>query len=571
MDIMQQDFLVYARAFHFLRPEWLAALVPVVIGWFWHRRAARGDPIPAAHIAPHLLTALTIDRKSSGRARHAALVAAVLACLTFATAGPAWQRIPNPFVSETAPLVVVLDMSEMMYANDIQPSRLERAKMKVRDLVALRTGARTALVAYAGTAHLVLPPSEDPDLIQPFLDGLTPEIMPKAGRDASAGLSLAADILQSQETPGSMVFVTGGIDERDLSAFRQHFSENPAAGISALILGTDKGGPVTRPDGTFVTGSGGERVIAAVKDTDLKRLRDAGVSVVRAGIGNKDIIAVERQVASDLQAALNADSDADFKDMGWLFVWPAAFLCLFWFRKGWTFRLATVFVSGLLMFSAPESGHAQSDGTRSTRAARQSEVQENSFNQMVFDWFYTRDQQGRFAFEHREYSKAGDLFTDPMWKGVALYEAGRYEDAAAAFANDTSAWGLFNRGNALVKARTYADAIPAYEQALKEDPDNPSINHNLEAVRNIIAYLERVREQSDRGAGAEVDGGADAVVFDKQSDGGFEYVVDDKDRLEIQSAEKWMRAVDTRSADFLRTKFALEAYNADRPPAGDGQ
>lgn len=571
MDIMQQDFLVYARAFHFLRPEWLVALVLIAAGWFWHRRDAKRGPSWTTHIAPHLLAALTINSKSTGRAMQAGLVAAVLACLTFATAGPAWKRIPNPFVSETAPLVVVLDMSELMYANDIQPSRLERAKMKVRDLVALRAGARTALVAYAGTAHLVLPPSEDPDLIQPFLDGLTPEIMPKKGRDATAGLTLAVDILKGQETPGSMVFVTGGVDERDLPAFRQHFSEKPAAGVSALILGTDKGGPVTRPDGTFVTGQSGERVIAAVKDADLKRLRDAGVSVVRAGVGNKDIVAVERQVASNLQAALNADSDADFEDMGWMFVWPAALLCLLWFRKGWTFRLAIALASTLLVFSAPEPSLAQSDGTRSTRAARQSEVQENSFKQTVFDWFFTRDQQGRFAYEKREYSKAGDLFTDPMWKGAALYEAGRYEDAAAAFANDTSAWGLFNRGNALVKARTYVDAIPAYEQALKEDPDNPVIRHNLEAVRNIIAYLERAREQSDRGAGAEVDGGADAVVFDKQSDEGFEYVIDDKDRLEIQSTEKWMRAVDTRSADFLRTKFALEAYNADKPTAGDGQ
>ena len=571
MDIIQQDFLVYARAFHFLRPEWLVALVLIVIGWFWHRRAAKEGFNSATHIAPHLLAALTINSKSTGLALQAGLVAAALACLTVATAGPAWKRIPNPFVSETAPLVVVLDMSELMYANDIQPSRLERAKMKVRDLVALRAGARTALVAYAGTAHLVLPPSEDPDLIQPFLDGLTPEIMPKKGRDAAAGLTLAVDILKSQETPGSMVFVTGGVDGRDLSAFQQHFSEEPAAGVSALILGTDKGGPVTRPDGTFVTGQSGERVIAAVKEADLKRLRDAGVSVVRAGVGNKDIVAVERQVASNLQAALNADSDADFEDMGWMFVWPAAFLCLFWFRKGWTFRLAIALAATVLVFSAPEPSFAQSDGTRSTRAARQSEVQENSVKQTVFDWFFTRDQQGRFAYEKREYSKAGDLFTDPMWKGAALYEAGRYEDAAAAFANDTTAWGLFNRGNALVKARTYVDAIPAYEQALKEDPDNPVIRHNLEAVRNIIAYLERAREQSDRGAGAEVDGGADAVVFDKQSDAGFEYVVDEKDRLEIQSAEKWMRAVDTRSADFLRTKFALEAYNADKPAAGDGQ
>ena len=64
-------------------------------------------------------------------------------------------------MEDTAPLVIAIDLSQTMDAIDIAPSRLERVKLKVRDLLALRAGARTAIVAYAGSAHIVLPLTDD--------------------------------------------------------------------------------------------------------------------------------------------------------------------------------------------------------------------------------------------------------------------------------------------------------------------------------------------------------------------------------------------------------------------------
>ena len=169
-------------AFHFLRPNWLWALVPTLALYLLVHRGL--DPerqwrrLVAAELLPHL-------RVSGGKGqwfRPIHLITAVLVLAIVAAAGPTWQREISPFTEDAAPLVIALDLSPSMNAVDVQPTRLERAKQKVRDLLAQRPGARTALIVYAGTAHMVLPPSDDPSVYETFLSDLETNIMPVAGQ-----------------------------------------------------------------------------------------------------------------------------------------------------------------------------------------------------------------------------------------------------------------------------------------------------------------------------------------------------------------------------------------------------
>ena len=190
---------------HFLRPAWLWGLVPVAVLFLVLSR--RSDPRRRwkPMIAPHLLDHLTIRPRGRVWIRpiHQVTAAAALACV--AVAGPTWEREVSPFAEDTAPLVIALDLSQTMDAIDVQPTRLERAKQKIRDLLALRTGARTALIVYAGSAHTVLPPSTDAAMFETFLDGLSTSIMPSPGKDPSAALSLADSILARDSVPGSIL------------------------------------------------------------------------------------------------------------------------------------------------------------------------------------------------------------------------------------------------------------------------------------------------------------------------------------------------------------------------------
>jgi Ca-activated chloride channel family protein len=169
----------------------------------------------------------------------------------------------------------------------------------------------------------------------------------------------------------------------------------------------------------------------------------------------------------------------------------------------------------------------------------------------------TPDQQARRAYEALEFREAWERFEDPAWRGAAAYDSGLYEESAAAFGRIATAEGFFNRGNAFMKSGSYGKAIVAYEQAVAEAPDWVEARENLELATYTLEYIENVREQSDTGDESEL--GADDYVFDNTKERGLEVEITEQSTIEMESAEKWMRGVDTETRDFLRTRFLLEA------------
>ena len=169
----------------------------------------------------------------------------------------------------------------------------------------------------------------------------------------------------------------------------------------------------------------------------------------------------------------------------------------------------------------------------------------------------TPDQQGRLAYENLEFSEAADLFEDPMWKATAAYASGRYTEAADTFGRIPNAEGFYNRGNAFMKGREYGKAITAYEQAVADAPEWIESAENLQLSRYVLEYIEGTREQLDTGDESEL--GADDYKFDNTRERGLEMIITQQSTIELESADKWMRSVDTEISDFLRTRFELEA------------
>ena len=112
--------------------------------------------------------------------------------------GPTWRRELPPFVEDKAPLMIVLALSTSMDQADVAPTRLERAKQKIRDLLGVRAGARSGLIAYAGTAHLVMPLTDDRSVIEPFLAALATGLMPGDGKNVTSAVSLATQFLAAE-------------------------------------------------------------------------------------------------------------------------------------------------------------------------------------------------------------------------------------------------------------------------------------------------------------------------------------------------------------------------------------
>jgi Ca-activated chloride channel family protein len=175
-------------------------------------------------------------------------------------------------------------------------------------------------------------------------------------------------------------------------------------------------------------------------------------------------------------------------------------------------------------------------------------------------WF-TADQQAQRSYNKLDFEQAYERFEDPAWKGMAAYDLGLYLEAAATFGRLPSAEGFYNRGNAFLKGREYAKAIVSYKQAVIEVPDWREAQDNLELALYTLEYIEQAREES----GTDGQLGADDLVYDNTSERGDEMEVTDQSTVELESAEKWMRGVDTDTSEFLRVRFLLEANRRASP------
>ena len=435
-------------ALHFLRPVWLLALVP--IAGLVTVLSLRANPARQwrGAIAPHLLAHLLVSVSGRSRCRPLHLLGLFCVLAAVGVAGPTWEREASPFTEDTAPLVIALDVSRTMNAVDVQPTRLERAKQKVRDLLVRRAGARTALVAYAGTAHTVLPLADDPSVFETFLASLETDVMPVAGQDAAAALGVATTLLDRDDVPGSILFLTDHIAVEEVAAFVAHQRQGGAA-VLMLAVGTTTGGAVRAPDGQLEADTQGRPVLATLQREGFEQLaQEAGVFVASVTVDDADLARVQRRDESHLQQVRQEDETARWRDAGYWLVYPVALLTLLWFRKGWTIRWARwVVLAAVLPLTGCASGAAGVSDT------------------WFLDVWLTPDQQGRRLYERGEFAAAADRFEDPHWTGVAFYRAGALEQSLVALARIDSSEALFNAGNASARLGRYVEAVASYEAA----------------------------------------------------------------------------------------------------------
>jgi Ca-activated chloride channel family protein len=502
--------------FHFLRPEWLWG-VPAAQLLFW--AVSRREDLRArwgSIIAPHLLDHLIVGRRETRRLRPVHLTAAVIALAAVALAGPTWERERPPFLQDKAPLAIAIDLSSTMDATDVSPSRIERAKLKTRDLLAQRPGARTALLAYAGSAHLVLPLTDDVNLIRTYLDSLSTGLMPVAGKDTAAAVAAAEKALADEPTPGTILLLTDGVEPRAFAALAKPGRKNETMVLAIGTIGGREAGTSTAPP----------------LDADaLRRLKsETGVAVTASTGDDSDVDWIARRIQSHFERQ-QAEGSTRWNDVGWWLTIPIAILGALWFRRGWTIRWVGALA---LLLALPSAQPAKATEWR--------------------DLWLAPDQQGRIAFERGDYVRAAQLFADPAWRGVALYRAGAYADASAAFALVDSAAGYFNQGDALARQGALQAAAASFRDALKLDPHLAGAKANLDLVQELLRKKDKPDDQQQANESLDPEENPDSVQFDEKAKNGM------VDRVQAQqTADMWMRTIQTTPAQLLRRKFALEA------------
>jgi Ca-activated chloride channel family protein len=295
--------------FHFIRPWWLLALLP--IAWLWWRLRQRGDAsqawrdIIAPHLLPHLLTGQ--DRKKRLGPLEWLGIGWLISVI--AIAGPTWKHEPAPFADDTAALAIVVKVTPSMMTEDVQPSRLTRAEEKIHDLLEQRAGAKTALIAYAGTAHVVMPLTKDGGIIDTFARALNPKIMPGDGDAAGDALELADKTL-AEAGSGSILWITDGIaaEQRPALAAWRKSSSTTVRLLPLLLPGQEL-----------------DAVSAAA--------RAANASLVNLSADDSDVSSLAR--AARFATAGVGEASERWMESGYWLTPVLALLALPFFRRGW--------------------------------------------------------------------------------------------------------------------------------------------------------------------------------------------------------------------------------------------
>ncbi len=459
--------------FQFLRPEWLLALPAVIAATVFLARRRLGAGGWQTVVAPGLKPYVLARGAASGRDARWWLtgIGGMLAVL--ALAGPAWERIEQPVFRSDQALVIALDLSRSMDAQDLAPSRLMRARLKILDILERRGSGQTALVVYSSNAFTVTPLTTDTDTIAALVASLSTDIMPSRGSYPIAAINKGRRLLeQAGAAFGEILLITDGGAS---PAAERVARELKAAGysLSVLAVGTREGAPIPRPNGGFVTGPAGEIAVPRLEVNGLERLAAAGGG--RFSLLTTDDRDLDRLLSGELgQRSAAADSMAtdQWREEGpWLLLAlvPLAALA---FRRGWV----AVVVVALLPLAEPAEAS------------------------LWDDLWLTRDQQARRALESGDADAAVALFEDPEWRAVASYRAGDYADSAAAFAERDDGRSLYNLGNALVRQGRLEPALDAYEQALEANPDDEDARYNRDLVRQL---LEQQQQQQQEGQGEQ--------------------------------------------------------------------
>ncbi|WP_166217575.1 tetratricopeptide repeat protein [Pseudomonas atagonensis] len=444
---------------HWFRPWWLL-LLPL-LGWLlwqlWHRqkRAGRWQMIlPPAFHSTLLSGGSGRDSKLPWIALGGAWLLTVLALL-----GPSWERVEQTSQKPADPLVVVLELTPEMLATDSPPTRLEQARRKLFDLLQARSDAQTAIVVYAGSAHTLVPLSDDLATSRNLLNALKPSLMPEAGHRADLGVSKALALLkQGALGQGRILLIGSSLSEEERQGIRRALS-GQSAQLLMLGIGTAEGAPIAQEDGSFLKDEQGAIRVPQLDSAGLNAFLNAvGGEYRSAHLDESDLGALglldgPRSLRDDGQT-VRLDTWAD---QGYWLLLPLLLLAACAGRRGWLFCLP-------LLFCLPQPSYA-----------------------FDFEDLWLRpDQQGLHLLKQKRPAEAAQHFDDHQWQGVALYEAGDYSGAAQRFAEGSDARAHYNRGNALAKSGELDAAIDAYEQALELQPDLRPAQTNKALVENLL-------------------------------------------------------------------------------------
>lgn len=453
--------------------KWLLLIIPLVgLLIFMHRqRATRLALLISSNVWE---TVIPGRRKKHGHRRTILRLLALL-CIGLALTRPQWGSRWEEVKQRGLDIIIVLDTSKSMLAEDIKPNRLKQAQWAVRDFVKQLKGDRIGLIAFAGSSFLQCPVTIDYAAFTMMLDDLYAGIIPRGGTAIEQALKTAADSFDTQsEADRVMILITDGDDHEGDPVRMAEQLRKDGIKLFCIGVGTLTGELVPTTEG-YVKDQQGRVVKSSLNEGLLEKLaRETGGFYVRSAPGDFGLDRIYKLGISDLQRDEQESRLAKVYEER--FGWFAAAALLFLLTEG-LFRPASLLIL-LLLFS-----------TQKTEAASwEKAYRKGDYTNALLEI----DELAKKFPDIGRYNRGNVLYRQKDFQGSEK----AYSSAAAQTANNTlKQKAFYNRGTALLAGTTQqtnaifdvaAQAAALFELALALKPDDQAAKQNFERAINLV-------------------------------------------------------------------------------------
>lgn len=477
---------------HFQYIEYFIALAAVPLMIFFYFQLLKWKKKTEKKIGdPRLVKELTLQYSPKRFLTKFVLFAVAFALCAFAVAGLVMPDGTQKINRKGTDLIIALDVSKSMLANDIQPSRLARAKQLISKIIDNSPDDRIGLVIFAGRAYLQMPLTIDHEAAKMYLSAASPADVPTQGTVISDALRMCyAAFNPNDKTFKSVLLVSDG-EDHDNDAIRVT-KELAKEGImvNTVGIGSPEGAPILDPTtGQYLKDNKGQVVITKLNEKELSDIAKAGHGIYQL-YSNTDAIAanIKDQLASiGKEASISDSSYTAFKQYFQYFLGAAFILLLieFFFSEKRKLKIKGIvsvfFLVGLSMSSF--SQNIKSSIIKGNKAYK-----ENNYN--------VAEDEYRDALKNSENNVTANYnMGNALYKNNNTDEAIKYYDNAIEHSTDNliKQKAFYNKGVAYQKAKKLPECINAYENALVLNPNDEDARQNLQR-----ALTEQKKQQQNQ-------------------------------------------------------------------------
>ena len=492
--------------FRFAHPDflYLLFLLPALVLFFtyariWKRRAIK------RYGNPNLLAELMPDVSKKRPHIKFWLLFSALTTIIFMIAGPQFGSKLETVKKEGVEIMVCLDVSNSMLAEDVSPNRLDKSKQMLAKLTDGFTNDKVGLIVFAGEAFTQLPITSDYVSAKMFLSSINPSMVSSQGTSIGAAINLAVRSFTPNETSEkTIILITDGENHEDDAIGASKDALEKGIRVNIVGMGLSKGAPIPI-DGhnNYMKDKSGNVVISKLNEKMCQEIAAAGEGIyVRADNTNAALKTIQKEIdkmnKSEIESKVYSAYDEQFQLLAWIALFLLIVEYLLLDRKNRLFRKVRIFSSILLLLAFSNTAFAQKAEREKVKEGNELYKKEK-YTEAEIAYRKSIDVNPRSAegtynlanalYKQKKFAEAAEQYQLVAGQGERMMETPEGQERLSQV--------FHNMGNISMQDKQYQQSIDMYKQSLRLKPNDDETRYNLALAQKLLSDQQQQQQENE--------------------------------------------------------------------------